>query len=311
MFRVSIRVATLVAAVSWSAAHAQTIGDVEGAITRGSQFDQALDLGQTQEQRSTVGDTIPGESGIFVLDVNEIFSLSALGGAGYSTNPSRTLDVGTEDSAYGSLGFTAGVNTVVASEFSAGLNLIASATEFEQRGAPDFKNLLLSGYVGQDVFDDFMFVSLGFSTGVNFNGEFGDATGFYGLSLGATKVIQLRKNLVTQINMTVRANWSDQSEQNNLALNPNAELIWVAGRKWRINANVSYVHSRYYDFFEDVTLTARNDNQIAVSTQAAYAIDRNMEATFGVGYTKRFSSFFLSEFEEIDLGANVRFRHTF
>lgn len=290
---------------------AQNIGDVESAVTRGSQFDDARQLVRQSEQRATSGEVIDGEAGVFILDTNDIFSIGAVGGIGFSTNPSRTLDVGTEDSVYGSLAVSAGVNTVIDGRFNAGLNLIASATEYERDTGPDFRNILLSGYVGKDVLDDFMFLNLGFSVGSNFNGNFGDATGFYGLSLSATKVLPIRPDLIAQFSLSIARNWSDASDQNNTTFSPRAEVIWAVAPRWRASASLNYAYRRFSDFFEDVTLTKRKDHQVNVSARMTYQILPNLDATAGVSYTKQESTFFISDFEEFDMGATLRMNHRF
>lgn len=291
--------------------NAQTINDIESAVTQGEQFEDVQELSANREQMERDGSVIAGEPGVFILNKIDIFSIGAALGGGYSTNPKRNFDTNGEGSFFANAAISAGVNTRINSSFDTGINLIVSGTEYEKDGNPSNRNLVGSAYVAKAFLDRRLYISANITTGLAMDSKFKNSTAFYGASLSASSSFPLSDNLIWRPGVTLSRQWSGQSEQNNIAGTISSDLSWFVAPSWIVNGRLSYTHKIYDDFFEDVTFVVRKDNSIRGSLTLIKQFSTSTTASVSVEYTRQDSRFFISEFRSFDGGLYARFNHRF
>lgn len=315
MMQYSLRIAALVAAGLAStlshAAMAQTsVNDVEGAITQGAQFDDALALADPRPGGTEEDATIDGEGGVFVLQKSDIFTIGANVGGGYSSNPGRTLDT-SEASAFASLALRAGINTIVDKKYDVGLNLVASATEYEDPLGPSSRSAIANAYVGRTIFDERLYISGSVVAGMNSNEDFNQSSLFYGASLNTSFTLPVTNNVLVRPSISVSRQWSDSSEQNNISATATGEVVWLPASKWIVSGRVAYTNRRYDNFFEDVTFVERRDDQIQAGLRISRKISDKFSLSVSYDYTTQDSTFFLSGYDSHDGGLSIQISHRF
>ena len=129
--------------------NAQTISDIESAVTQGEQFEDVQEMSSRREQMQRDGSAIAGEPGVFILNKIDIFSIGASVGGGYSSNPRRNFDTNGQGSFFANAAISAGINTRINSSFDTGVNIIVSGTEYEKDGNPSNRNLVGSAYIAK------------------------------------------------------------------------------------------------------------------------------------------------------------------
>lgn len=304
-------VIAIAALTDLSVASAQTsLNDVEGAITQGAQFDDARELVDERRQEAAEDATIDGEAGIFVLKKNKLFTISASAGGGYSTNPGRTLDT-SQASAFGSVALRAGLNTIIGQQYDVGVNLVGTATEYEDDLGPSNRSGVANIYVGRTLFDDHLYFSIGAVGGVNTNADFKQSSTFFGGSASASYTLSISNNVVFRPSITAARQWSNRSEQNNISGTANADLIWRPAPNWIVSGGASYTYRKYDNFFEDVTFVEREDNQYRIGLSVSRRISDTSNISVSYDYTNQNSSFFLSEYDSHDGGLNLQISHRF
>lgn len=302
-----------VALVSLAAtnATAQTAADVENSVTTGSQFEESQILSDQQRRQSEDATILEGEPGVFILKKNEIFVFGAALGTGYTDNPGRTLDTNAEGAFYGTLALSAGVNTRIAQEVDAGINVVAAGTEYGRADAPSYRNVISNAYVGRGIFDNELYLSANASVGVNFDREFNNSTTFYSTAVNVSTIRKLSDNILFRPSISVSRQWSGQSEQNNFTFSASSVIIWQPAKKWLVRGHGSYSHRRYDDFFEDVTFVKRKDHQFRVGVAVSRQITESIDASANFDYTNQNSSFFISDYEALDGGVTLRISQRF
>ncbi len=304
-------VSALLTTVGANTAFAQTANDLEGAVTQGSQFEDAqLYLDKNRQQIETAS-TLKGEPGVFILRKVDIFSAGAAIGSGFSDNPGRTFDTNAEDSFYGSIALSAGVNTRIAGQYDAGINIVASGTEYDRGDAPSNRNLLTNAYVGRPILNGNLYISANASVGVNTDRKFNNGTMFYNTGLSGSTVRKLSDRIIVRPSVSVSRQWSGQSEQNNYAVTAATDVIWKPAQKWLVRGQVSYTHRIYDNFFEDVTFVERKDNLIRAGLSVSRQITDFADVSVSIDYTDQNSDFFLSAYNAFDVGASAKVTHRF
>lgn len=288
------------------AAIAQTANDLERAVTAGAQFEETQQLLDEAQGDATLGGMIDGEAGVFILKKNEIFQLGAAIGAGYTDNPGRTLDTNAEDANFASLALTAGVNTRVAQKYDAGINVVVSGTEYDRSDAPSYRSAITNAYIGTPVLDGRVYISGNVSAGVSADKDFDDTTGFYSAGFNASTVHRITENIIVRPSLGIAQTWSEQEEQNNLAITALAQVVWQPADKWLVQGDISYSHRVYDDFFEDVTFVERKDDVIRAGIGVSRQLNDYVSLNANLDYTSQDSEFFISEYDAIDAGLNLR-----
>lgn len=293
-----------------SVSFAQTVNDIENAVTQGAQFDDVLALSDRRQMGEEEA-VIDGEAGVFILRKIDIFAVGALLGGGFSSNPRRNFDTNGDSSIFASMAVTAGVNTRIASTYDAGVNIIMSGIEYEREDAPSNRNVIGNAYIGKSVLNERLYISATAATGVTMDGNFKQGTAFYRAALRASSVFPLSKHVFLRPGVSIARQWSGQSEQNNISATATGEIIWRPMPKWLVSGLVSYIYRRYDDFFEDVTFVKRKDNLISASLSVVRHITKNIDASASVEYAHQGSKFFLSEYDSFDGGIYGRITHRF
>ncbi len=301
---------TLTLILNNSLSIAQTVNDIENAVTQGTQFDDAQSL-SNRHQQDLEGSVIEGEPGVFILRKIDIFSVGALVGGGYSSNPNRNFDTNGDGSFFASLAVTAGVNTRVASKYDVGVNFVLSSIEYERENAPSNRNVVGNAYIGKSFLENRLYLSASLSSGISMDGNFKQGTMFYRTSLSASSVFPLSKRLILRPGLSIARQWSGQKEHNNISGSISGELLWRFNPRWQASGLVSYTHRRYDDFFEDVTFVKRKDNLIRLSLSVARHITRSIDVSASVEYAHQGSKFFLSAYDTLDSGIYGRLTHRF
>lgn len=301
---------TLTFILNNSVSIAQTVNDIENAVTQGAQFDDAQNL-SNRHQQSLEGSVIEGEPGVFILRKIDIFSVGALVGGGYSSNPNRNFDTNGDGSIFASVAVTAGVNTRIGSKYDAGVNFVLSAIEYERENAPSNRNVVGNAYIGKSFLKDRLYISASLSSGISMDGNFKQGTMFYRTSLSASTAFPLSKRIILRPGVSIARQWSGQKEQNNISATISGELLWRLNPKWRASGLVSYTHRRYDNFFEDVTFVKRKDNLIRLSLSVVRHITRSVDISASLEYAHQGSKFFLSAYDTLDSGIYGRLTHRF
>lgn len=291
--------------------YAQTsLNDVQGAITQGSQFDDARSLVDQRRQEAEDEATIEGEPGVFILKKTEIFTVGVSTGGGYSTNPARTLDT-SQESAFANLSVRAGINTLIDQTYDVGLNLVGSGTEYDNESGPSSRALVANAFVGRSVLNNRVYLSGSLVSGVNTNKKFDQGRAFYGASLNASYVHKLSDNVLFRPSATLSKQLSGESEQDSISASASAEIIWQPAPKWSLSGQVAYMHRKYDDFFEDVTFVKRKDDQIRLGLSVSRHITDKVSISASYDYTSQDSTFFLSGYESHDGGASLQISRRF
>jgi len=305
----AVSIACLALAALSTSAAAQTSDDVRNEIRRGAQLEDALRQVVRQRAAGEDGAIIDGEGGVYLLERADIFSAGALSSFGYDSNPARQND-SESGSFYGSISVFSGVDTRIANSVDVGFSATANITEYVSSAGPNGASLIGNLYASKGVLNDKVILTLAGYAGVNADGNFENDASFYGLSFSGSSLIPITNAILVRPTISVNRQLSSVSEQANWAVSTRVDGIWQITRRWRTGAYANYSRRMYDDFFEDVTLTNRNDNILQFGASGSYQLAPRANVTLVTSYTKQFSSFFLSEYEAfgLDLTGRVEFQ---
>ena len=166
---------------------------------------------------------------------------------------------------------------------------------------------MLSAFASTNILNDKATVALNGYVGTNTDKGFTSSSQFYGGSLSLSTVIPLAKDKILRPVVSATRQYSNNEEQNNWGFSARVDGIWQFAPKWRANVTLSYTHRIYDDFFEDVTLTKRNDDVGSINAAVTYLISPRADVSVSANYSKQKSSFFLSNFEAYGAGVSARF----
>lgn len=293
------------------AAHAQAVPDIEGSITQGSQIDDIIrDQDQLGGQLSIGGNEIDGEAGIYVLTVNDIFFVGASAGVGYSSNPLRTIDdVGGSFSA--EFAASAGVQTRLAESVDFGARVNVSGIEYSEQFAPSSRSASGVLNIGTAIAGTPLYVGITGFGGYNYDGSFEKGIAFYGASASLSAGFPLGQKTLLRPGLGVTRQWSETEENNSTSAAVSAEVIHAIAPRVTLSASARISRVWYDDFFEDVTFVERRDWQYGAGISGNYRISNALKVGVSVGYEKRDSTFFLSEYESFEasllLSARLKF----
>ncbi|GAB5458553.1 MAG: hypothetical protein Hens3KO_15830 [Henriciella sp.] len=287
-------------------AKAQVLDDIESSVTQGNQYNEALQVFPDNVEDDDADTSVDGEAGVYVLKKNEIFSVRAIVGTGYSDNPSRTSDSDIESSAAAQMALSIGADTRINGAVDAGTNLVISGTEYETDGAPDSRNVVANAYVGKSLLNGTVFGSVSGTYGQAMNGTFGEATGFYGLSASVTTVRPLTDKVVVRPRLSVSRQWSEVTELDNTSVTTEASASWAIAPKWQATGSLAFTHRIYDDFYEDVTFIERKDDSWRAGVSVSRQINDKVAVSANLTYVDQSSDFFVSDYTSYDGGLSVR-----
>lgn len=301
---------TLAVAAVPNGALAQPIPDIQDAISRGGQIDEAI---RAQEQLRPRGDmddqAIGGEAGVYILTVNDIFYVGGAAGAGWMDNPLRTSDdVG--GSGFANAAVTAGVQTRLGESVDAGLGLTLSGTEYFKDFAPSSRTLSTAANVGTRIGTSPFYVGITGFGGYSFDRHFKSSSGFYGANLSLSTAVPLGRKTLLRASVDGGRQMGDIKENDNWSAGGSVQLAHALGDRLTVGAEARATRNWFDDFYEDVTFVQRRDWDFGGNVNASYHITGWLGLTAAIGYQKRSSSFFLSAYDgfEGQVGLTVRKR---
>ncbi len=289
---------------------AQSLPDIGRAVTEGSQIEDAI-ARSTQRREGARDDeeAIDGEAGIYVLKKEDIFFVAANAGLAYSDNPLRTVDnVGGSGS--NEAGLTVGMQTIVAGDIDLGASVNFETTRYFEDFAPS--NNVASGALsaGTALGKTQLYLGLAAFGGWNLDSELKRPSSFHGASVQLSAPVPVSANLLLQP-LLVASRVLSETQEN--------DLYSVGGRLTAttrvgiavVSASVSATRFWYDNFYEDVTFVARRDWQYEAGLLAAVPVGRNVRLAASARFTRRDSSFFLSNYDSLDGGVAFSARWQF
>ena len=300
--------AALALLVSGGAARAQATPDILDATIVGEQVNEAIERSSRAGVRTPGEDDgeIAGEAGVYVLQVNEIFSVSGSAGLGYTDNPSRTGE-NLRDSFYSDAAVTAGVSTVLGGAVDFGL--FASAAGRQYFDAKLLSNRTVSGTLslGTGIGGTPIYLSAVAFGGYSFDHVLENPTGFYGGMASVSAMLPLGASVAIRPGAGVTRQWSGVSENDSVAASASLDLLLSFTPNLSATVRTA-VHRRWYDdFYEDVTFVERRDLSWEGGVVVSYRISGNAAVSLSGGYLTQDSTFFLSKYNAFDAVAAVSF----
>lgn len=294
-----------------SPAAAQVAPDLGDAVIQGEILNRdAESTLRTAPAGQATDDEIDGEAGIYVLTVNEIFSVTGDAGLGYMSNPTRSAgDPGGSSYAQADLGF--GVATRVAQAADLGVSLNVSGRKFLDDAADVASSQSASASIalGTDLGPVYVgFIGFG---GYSFQDGFGDSLGFHGLSANASHTFALSNRLLVRPGIGLTQQWSAASENDSLTLAASADLVFMATSRLVASARAAFFKRSYDDFYEDVTFVKRKDDNFGVSLTLVYRATPSLRLVGGAAFEQQDSTLFLSEFKAHDIAMTASAQFTF
>ncbi len=284
-----------------SAAYSQATPDIEGAIIQGGQIDDVIERNEETGRGilATESNEIDGEAGIYVLKLNEIFYINGSLGTGYSGNPLRTVDdVGGSFFVEGSA--SAGVQTRLDGKYDFGVRTGISGIEYGKDFAPSSRNWNTSINLGRAISGTPLYGSIAAFGGFNFDSGFGNGVGFYGLSVNLNAGFPLGPRTLVRPGIGLVRQWSEIGENNSTSASFSASLIHVLSQDLTLRANASVSRAWFDDFYEDVTFVSRKDWQYGGAVSLNYRLSDVVDLSASVGYEKKDSTFFLSNYNSFE-----------
>ena len=292
-------------------AHAQAVPDINDAINRSNSIDESLrEQDRTTPRIDGEDGEIEGEAGIFVLSKNDIFYVGATVGTGWAENPLRTADdVG--DSVYANAAFTAGLQTKIAEKVDFGLAATVSGIEYDAAFAPSSRTLNVSTSLGIPIRGTPLYIGGGIYGGFSYDGDFERGTGFYGANLALSAGTRLGPNTLARASLSGVRSGNQISDNDAWSGNFDLAITHRIAPKVTLGAQARVSYFVYDDFFEDVTFVERQDWQFGGNVNANWTPLDWLSASASIGYQKRDSRFFLSEYDGFEaaliLSARKRF----
>lgn len=307
----SIAVFAFTMVLAIQSAQAQSIPDIQGSITQGSQIAEIIrEQDRIGPRLGDDGNEIDGEAGIYVLRVNEIFYVAGSYGLGYSENPVRTVN-NPGDSFSANLAASAGVQTRIAEALDFGVRATVSGTEYGEAFAPSSRSVNGAINVGTQIGQSPIYIGVTAFGGLNYDGRFENGTAFYGVSGSLSAGLPVGKRTVIRPGLGVTRQWSEIEENNSVSGAASLEVSHAVTQKISVGASARITRTWFDNFFEDVTFVKRKDWQYGGGVNATYRVNDKISVGAAAGYETRDSSFFVSEYDSFEasltFSARIRF----
>lgn len=278
-------------------AFAQGLPDVGGSITQADQIDEIIRQ-QQRLQRNNSGrpNAIDGEAGVFVLRVNDIYSVSGSSEFGYSSNPLRNVDdIG--GSFLTNVALAASIQTLIDESFDFGLSLSVTGTDYNEAFAPSSRSASVSANIGKSLGNTPFYLSGNMFGGYSFDEDFSGSVGFWGMSTALSSGFKLGNKTIVRPSFGITAQWSETRENNSYSASLSTTVVHSVSPRFSISADVRASRTVFDDFYEDVTFVERNDWTYAGSLRADFVVNNAFSIGASAGYEQRESSFFLSNYK--------------
>lgn len=310
--RLSICVFFLIAPPGVFAQEADTA--VTDAIITGNQVEAAQQDAARRQQLPEVS-AREGGDGPFILIKEPIFNVTLRTGLGYSDNPSTTADDPENDASH-SLLFDVGVDTRIRQLDVGGHAYIGRNKYFD---LDDLDSAYAAGfiYIGGHLAGTPSYLRLQLDRGSNFDSDFDDSSPYFSARASWSRSFEVAPVLPSGYAMRVTPSVSyTRFDYRNDALDYSAYSAAVSLSQRLTGAlsgslNLSATKRDYDNFFETSTGVARDDDNIAVSVHASYAITKLLSLSLSGSWTDNSSSLDTSEYDAFNFGANLRFTKPF
>lgn len=290
---------------------AQVVPDIGDAVVQGEIINRNVDETTRAVSRGRAeAEEIDGEAGIYVLTLNEIFSVFGEGGIGYASNPTRSAnDPG--GSWYVDAGLGVGLATQLGQKIDFGASASVTSREFLDDDADAASSQSLSGSVAVGAPIGRFYLGLVGFGGWSFQDNIDDRIGFYGLSANVSTTIRLSERAALRPGLGLTRQWSETEENNNLTAIASADLIYAFTPDLIATGRVAVFERVYDDFYEDVTFIEREDTNAGGSIALVYRMTPALRIGAGASFERQDSTFFLSEFDAYETAITATLRLTF
>ena len=306
------RIFALIAIAAIAApANAQVAPPIEDVVIQGEILNRSVGstIGEPKGTREVSDTELDGEAGIYILNINEIFSISGNAGLGYTSNPTRTASDPGGDW-YGDFGASLGFSTRLGGnvDFGAALNL--DGREYFENNLASSRSVSGSMSVGTTILGPVYGGVTGFG-GYVFDSDFESGTSFYGVAGNISAALPITQRFLVRPGIGMTQQWSGVSENNSLSAIGSLDILYALSPKWMMSGRASFSKRWYENFYEDVTFVERRDENIGLSAALSWLPTSNLTISASVAYEDQSSSFFLSEFDAIGTVANISLRQRF
>ena len=291
---------------------AQVTPDVTEATIQGQQIiDAANKAAQTgQRAAQTGGDIINGEAGIFVLTVNDIYSVSLSGGSGYTDNATRTAD-NLDKGYYSDFGLSAGISTKLAEKVDFGLSVTIGGREFADDIVPSNRTVSSNISLGTKLGRTPLYFSVVGFGGYSFDSDFKNANSFYGVSSTLSAIMPVGRALFVRPSLGITRQMAGVSENNSTSVSGSLELVARITPKLTGSLRAVVTGRLFDDFYEDVTFVERQDTQYQLGGSLSYRLTKFATLGASASYEKQDSTFFLSQYKASDAAFGLSMRVQF
>lgn len=301
-------------AIRWMRGTAATIASVLASLTA-AMAQQAVIEGVTVEQqiraageaqrvraaedKKKTPQTLPGETGVFVLIKRDIFSVRAGLGGGHTSNAAKN-DLGKSDSAFATAYVDLAVDTRIGGAVNAGARLSFSQTRYADFSSADNSTALFSTYISETIFGG-VIAQATMDFGFQFAAPLRDATFFASGALSASRPFALSPRVIVTPFAFAGITGSQTSELANYTFGAGLNATILTPMGLTLTSGIRYSHVIFPDFFEDVTLVNRSDNRVQLSLGARYWFSRAFQLSANGAYVANSSTLDLSDYESFDL----------
>lgn len=285
----------------------QGLPDLAEGVTQSGQLRRAAEA-SIKAARPLVaeGETaLPGEAGVFLLRVNEIFFVAANGSLGYTDNPDRNADNVSGDE-FTEASVTTGVSTRLGETVDFGLSANLGGREYFERDSASNRNLSGTVSAGVPLTGPVYLGVVGYG-GWNYDNDFDDAVGFYGAAATLSAAIPLGQRLVLRPAVTVNRQLSEESENESTTVSGGLEAFLQAAPGVTVSARVAMSRRWFDNFYEDVTYVERKEWTTTVAASVSWQPVEYLTIGALIGYEKQVSDFYLSSYDAYETAALVNF----
>ena len=285
---------------------AQGLPDLSDSVTQTGQLGRtAADAvaGARPQIATEAEQQLAGEAGVYLLTTNQILSVTASGGLGYTDNPERNAD-NLSGSGFAEASLTAGLSTRLGETVDFGLAASLGGREYFDNPGASNRNLSASLSAGVPITGPLYLGVVGFG-GWNFDHDFNGSVGFYGGGANLSAALPLGQRTLVRPGVAVNRQWSEVAENDSTTASAGVDLVHALRPDLRLAGRVAVSRRWFDDFYEDVTFVARRDWTYSASASAVWTPVERVSVAASLGYEKQDSSFFLSSYEAFEGSALV------
>ena len=186
-----------------------------------------------------------------------------------------------------------------------GVRANVSGLEYFSDFGPSSRNTSASVTVGTPIGGTPLYANASAFGGFNFDGDFENGVAFYGGSLSVNAALPIGQRTLIRPSIGVSRQWSEIEENNATSAAANVTVLHIVAPEVVVSAD-AFVNRTWFDnFFEDVIFVERRDWSYGGGASVSYRPNDWLSTSVSVGYERRDSSFFISEYEGFDASLSV------